>query len=64
MPDRRLCVLDVVDSLRRNTTTAIAKNGIPSLRAVGMNHAASLPSPDDKDWQAVMSFYDILNALL
>ena len=54
MPNRRLCVLDIVDALRRNTTTAIAKNGVPSLRAVGLC-VASLPSPDDKERQAVMS---------
>ena len=32
------------------------KNCVLSLCAVGMNRAAAPPSPDDKEWQAVMSW--------
>ena len=31
------------------------KNCVLSSRAVGVDHAASLPSPDDEVWQGVMS---------
>ena len=39
------------------------KNCVPYLNAVGVKRAASVTPPDDKEWQAVMSFYDILHAL-
>ena len=62
MPDRRLCVPVEMDSSKEYYYRHL-KNCAPYSSAVGVKRAASVTPPDDKEWQAVMSFYDILHAL-
>ena len=55
MPDRRL-YSGCSGFFKKEYYYRHHKNCVPSLCADGLNRAASPPSPDDKEWQAVMSW--------